>query len=287
MHKSLNTLPQEVYALLSPDVDHIVNEDNLNTFAETLKDVIRNRLSKREESSGALRFSSIGKQDRQLWYDAHPDGSKEVLKGPTLVKFLYGDVIEALLLLLIKESGHTVEREQEEVTVLDVKGHIDAVVSGTVVDIKSASPYGFQKFKRNEVIGNDVFGYLSQLAGYSDVLTPGEEAAWIAMDKVSGEICVTKLSSSIISDNKPEVRIEHLKEVLSKETPPEKCYSDVEDGKSGNRKLVTGCSYCSHKIRCWPALRAYTYSTGPRYLTKVVREPDVPEFNLNEVIDDA
>jgi hypothetical protein len=40
-------------------------------------------------------------------------------------------------------------------------------------------------------------------------------------------------------------------------------------------KLDTGCSYCPHKFNCWPDLKTYYYSTGPRYLTKVVREPRV------------
>ena len=30
-----------------------------------------------------------------------------------------------------------------------------------------------------------------------------------------------------------------------------KCYSDVSDGMSGNRKLAVGCVYCSHKRLRW------------------------------------
>jgi hypothetical protein len=45
-------------------------------------------------------------------------------------------------------------------------------------------------------------------------------------------------------------------------------------------KLGTGCSYCAFKKHCWPGLRGFAYSGGPRYLTNVVKTPDVPEFEL-------
>ena len=56
---------------------------------------------------------------------------------------------------------------------------------------------------------------------------------------------------------------------------PNRAFSDVPDGKSGNMKLGTQCSYCEFKKVCWPDLKTYIYSSGPRYLTKVVREPKV------------
>lgn len=242
--------------------------------------MLQTRLGKQDTTRGPLRFSALGKPDRQIWYDAHPDGTKEEFSGKVYYKFLFGDVIEQLLLFLVKEAGHEVKDQQRKVEVLGISGSIDAVVDGVVVDVKSASPYGYQKFKRNEILGNDVFGYVAQLSGYADVLTPGEEAAWLAQDKVTADLCITKLSASVIADHKPAPRIEHLKKVVASDVPPEKCYPDVEDGKSGNRKLSTGCSYCAHKGRCWEGLRVFGYSTGPRFLSKVVKVPDVPELTL-------
>ena len=49
----------------------------------------------------------------------------------------------------------------------------------------------------------------------------------------------------------------------------------MPDGKSGNMKLATACGYCQWKTTCWPQAKAYKYSDGDRYLTKVVREPRV------------
>lgn len=286
--KTIDTLVSDVYNLFDPNEDHIVNEDNLNNFTEVLKDVLRIRLGKQKEFSGPLRFSSLGKPDRQLWFEAHPiEGGKEELTPQTYYKFLYGDVIEALVLFLVKEAGHTVEREQEEIEVEGVKGHIDAIIDGVLVDVKSASPYGFKKFKDNTIHEDDPFGYIAQLSGYADVLTPGQEAAWLAMDKSSAALCVTKLSTSIINDNKPAPRIDHLKEVISSDVIPELCYQPVPDGKSGNIKLPTACSYCSHKFRCHPELRTFLYSTGPRFLTRVVKTPEVREITKTEIPDDS
>jgi hypothetical protein len=224
----------------------------------------------------SLRFSSLGKKDRQIWYMAKGTAGEE-FTAKTFFKFLYGDVIELLVLFLAKESGHTVERQQEEIDVDGIKGHIDAIIDGTVVDVKSASPYAYKKFAAQNVTGDDPFGYTQQLSGYSQILNPGESAAWVAFDKVHGDICVSPLSSSIIQDYNVGERIDHLKEVIKQEEPPERCYPDEPDGKSGNRRLGIGCSYCAYKHTCWPGLRTFIYSTGPKYLTSVARVPDVPE----------
>lgn len=279
MSKSIETLVEDIYKLFDPNETHVANEDNLNEFTENLKDIFRRRLSEREERTGALRFSALGKPDRQVWFEAK-GYDKEEFTSKTYFKFLYGDIIELMLLFLAKEAGHTVEGFQQEVEVDGVKGHIDAIIDGVVVDVKSASPFGFSKFKTNSVVQEDPFGYTHQLAGYADVLTPNESAAWLALNKVDGDVVLATLSSSIIKDYKPAPRIEHLKAVIEQDEPPEKCYSDVEDGKSGNRKLATGCSYCSFKKHCWPNLRGFAYSGGPRYLTTVAKTPDVPEFEV-------
>ncbi len=274
--KTIDTVVEDIYALFDPNNGHEPNEDNLNAFAENLKEILRTRLAKREPLNNPLRFSSLGKQDRQLWYmaKAYP---QEDMSAKTYFKFLYGDVIEQLLVFLARESGHEVTDEQKEVVADGVKGHIDCKIDGVLVDVKSSSPYGFGKFVKGEVHIDDTFGYTQQLAGYAQVETPGEPAAWLAMEKVNGSLALTRLSTSIIKDYPVDERIAHLKEVISNDKPPPRCYSDEEDGKSGNRKLGTGCSYCSFKHSCWPGLRTFLYSNGPRYLTRVTKVPDVPE----------
>lgn len=277
MPKTIDTLVQDIFGLFDPDITHEPDEEHLDEVAEQFKELLRRRLKEREPVSNPLRFSSLGKKDRQLWYMAHT-GQTEKMSAKTYFKFLYGDVIELLVLFLAKEAGHDVQMEQAEVDVDGVKGHIDAIIDGVVVDVKSASPYSYTKFKNLGVLEDDPFGYVQQLSGYTQVLTPGEDAAWVAFNKVDGDICVSKLSASIIQDFDVEERINHVREVIAQDEPPERCYEDVPDGKSGNRKLNTPCSYCEHKWRCWPGLRGFAYKGKPTYLTTVVRTPDVPEF---------
>lgn len=277
--KELKDLPDDVYGLFDPNSDHEANEELLDEFCNNLKEILRLRLraSSRREG-GSIRFSALGKPDRKVWMDAHPDPElTEPIPPKTYLKFLYGDVIEQLYLYLAKEAGHEVTHEQAEIDVNGVKGHIDAIIDGTVVDLKSASSFGYKKFEEGTVEQDDPFGYVAQLAGYANVLTPGEDAAWWAVDKSSGDNCISVLKKSVIKHYQPEPRIERMRDVVKMDEPPPLCYEPVPDGKSGNMKLDTGCSYCEHKYRCFPDLRLFLYSSGPRYLSTVVKEPNVYE----------
>lgn len=281
---SPETIPEDIYKLLDDDNHHEANEENVQWAGEAFKALLRERLTKREEKSGedVLRFSALGKQDRQLWYDANDSEGAEKMGGKQNFKFLYGDCIELLLLFLAMESGHEVKDQQKEVTVDGVKGHIDARIDGVLVDAKSASPFGFRKFTSGEYLFDDPFGYIAQLSGYANA-EGDKRAGWLIADKVDGAIAYVELDPVYIRGNKPEDRIEHLREVLSSPNPPARCYEDVPEGKSGNHKLGVGCSYCKHKEKCWAdanggkGLRKFFYSKGPVWLTKVVKEPKVAE----------
>jgi len=278
---NIENLVDDIYHVLDPRNDHVCDEENLAALGEAVKDAVRDQLRTRK-GGPALRFSGIGKQPRQLWYDAHVDPElAEPLEPQAVMKFLYGHIIEAVALFLCKEAGHEVTDEQKEVEVDGIKGHMDACIDGHVVDVKSASPFGFKKFAEGEITPkDDSFGYIRQLSGYATC--EDKPAAFLAIDKVAGRFALSPLSSYAIKGHPPAPRIAMLKEALAKDTPPERCYSDVEDGKSGNRKLGMECGYCKWKNVCWPELRGFAYSNGPRWMTKIVREPDVYEFTKND-----
>lgn len=278
-----STLPEDIYRLL--EEGHEVSEENVQWAGEVFKDLLRTRFKKREEVRGedVLRFSSLGKKDRQLWYAANKPETAEKLGGKQLFKFLYGDAIEVLLLFLAKESGHEVTHLQTEVEVDGVHGHTDAVIDGVPVDCKSASPFSYGKFADGSFVFDDPFGYVAQLSGYAHALDNTERAGFLVADKVGGDICFAELDGLTIDVNPPEPRIKHLRSVVNSDTPPDRCYSDVPEGKSGNRKLGVGCSYCPFKDECWKdanggqGLRKFFYSRGPVWLTEVRKEPRVDE----------
>ena len=261
-------------------------EADLHKFLADVSSSLTKAFSKRDEEGqvkNPLRFSSIGKPTRQLWYASRISDQAEPLHPATRIKFLYGDLIEHLLLLLIKTAGYKVTEEQGEKRIDGIVGHMDARVNGVVVDIKSASQHGFDKFVKGTIFDDDPFGYIAQISGYAN----GEdEAAFVVMNKVTGQIHVCTIDSMEMIDFKEKVK--DVKSLMKQDVPPDRCYSDVPDGKSGNRKLAAGCSYCDFKVECWKdandgkGLRKFKYSNGSRFFTKVVKRPqkDIIEERL-------
>jgi len=271
----LDTLVSDIYGVL--EGKSLVNPKMFDKYRLLVGDAVIGRLIT-EDRKPSLRMSNLGKPLRQLWYELN-GYQGEKITGQTLLKFSYGHLVESLCIILAEAAGHKVEKLQEEIEVDGIKGHIDCVIDGVLVDVKSCSSYSFNKFKYSKIFDDDPFGYVAQLSGYAHALDL--PAAWIAIDKVSGEICILDLPKEKIDKYDVKQRISTVRNGLSQKEPPPKCYEDELDGKSGNRKLSIGCSYCAFKFECWKdsnggkGLQTYYYSTGPRYLTNVAKEPKV------------
>ncbi len=281
--KQIETLVEDIYNLFSLDpidMDEKEVDKHINTFGDMLKIHIKDFLYDTPRDRGNLRLSAIGKPDRQLWYDVNKPIDDMELKPSTRIKFLYGYILEELLLLCASISGHEVTDQQREVEVEGVLGHQDSLIDGVLVDCKSASGAGFVKFKTNTVAENDPFGYIAQISAYAHA-NNADRAAFLAIDKSTGEICLSPVHKMDMIN--AEQRIRHLKTVVSNDSLPDKCYSSVPDGKSGNYKLPVGCVYCGHKRDCWSdsnngkGLRVFKYARGKRFLTDVRKEPEVEE----------
>ena len=276
--KNINTLVEDIYSLFG-STPHKVSEENAENFGHSLAKLISKRMGERQAPS--LRLSNLGnKCKRQLWYAINKPELGEELPPWVRIKFLFGDILEHMLLFLAREAGHKVEGEQDEITIGDVKGHRDAVVDGRLVDVKSASTYSFKKFETHKLQDDDPFGYIDQLGGYlagssSDPLVVDKDvASFLAIDKTLGHIV---LDTYPATGTDYERLVEETKDILNASEPPPRAYEDVPEGKSGNRKLGTACSYCAFKHTCWPGIRTFNYSTGPTFLTVVNREPRVTE----------
>ena len=281
--KQIETLVKDIYDLFSLNpikMDEKEVDKHIDTFGEMLKVHIKAFMYEEPRTRGNLRLSAIGKPDRQLWYDVNSKKSIEDISSSTRIKFLYGYILEELLLLCASIAGHKVTDQQKEVTVEGVKGHQDSMIDDVLVDCKSASSYSFKKFKQNTLLEDDPFGYIAQISAYAEA-NQVNKAAFLVIDKSTGKICLTPIHQMEMINAKE--RVKHLKGMVSNDRVPDRCYAPLADGESGNLKLAIGCIYCSHKRECWKdtnngkGLRAFRYSRGLSYLTTVVKEPKVEE----------
>ena len=285
--KTIDTLVADIYSLFEssvPDMSDDQVDNIIDKFGDALKVHLKRFIYEEERRRDTLRLSAIGKPERQQWYSASPHSKVKEnieIQGKDKIKFLYGYILEELLLTLSSLAGHEVKDEQKEVSIEGVLGHQDAVIDNVLVDCKSSSGRGFDKFKNNYVSSDDPFGYIAQISSYAEAngLT---EAAFLAINKQTGEICLSKVHSMEMINASD--RVKYIKDMVNQSNPPAKCYSDVPDGKSGNRKLEVGCVYCNYKRDCWKdandgqGLRVFDYATNPRYLTQVSKMPNVEEI---------
>jgi hypothetical protein len=264
-------------------------EAEIELFGENMKALMRTEFGrKRTTDRRTLRLSNIGRDDRVLWNVVNGT-EKEEIKPATYIKFMYGHLIEEMLLFMTRMAGHEVSDEQRVCEVEGIKGHMDCKIDGLVVDVKSASSFGFKKFKDGTLAMDDAFGYVDQIKAYAHAC--GEtEFGWLAMDKANGHLAVLKYDledtqAPIHEHIKGDIRerIKHVKEMVKGDEPTELCTETVPDGKSGNKKLGIKCSYCQYKKHCYPELRAFAYSYGPKFLSEVVNEPRVQEINLEQI----
>lgn len=276
--KSIYTLIPDIYSLvggpngitnLPPDLGANVH----NAVATSLG----------PRTTRGLRLSGMGdKCPCALWYSVNRPELEEHIPPYARIKYTYGHIIEHLIISLAKAAGHSVEGEQDEILLDGIRGHRDCIIDGCIVDVKSAATRSFAKFKDKSIATDDPFGYLAQLDGYvigsidDERVKVKDRGYLLAVDKQLGHLA---LYEHTVRERYIRERIRDYKQIVSSSEPPRcKCIS-VPDGKAGNLKLDTRASYSTYKYCCNPNLRTFLYSDGPRYLTKVVRQPDVTEVD--------
>lgn len=282
---NLSTVVPDIYQhleMLSEGKELPLTEEDIDNTLAGIKEALMSwaRPSVRNKDF-TVRMSNVGKPSRQLWFEKRDPEGRGGVDGPTQIKFLYGHLLEEIVLMLVRMSGHTVSDEQKEVVVDGITGHMDCKINGEVVDIKTASRFAFNKFREGRLSQDDPFGYLGQLAGYEKA-EGTDGGGFLVLNKESGELCM------YIPDDldKPNIdaKISELLPALELDTAPELCYSPIPDGKKGNMKLPKGCSWCKYKYQCHKdandgqGLRTFKYSNGLTYLTEVVVEPKVEEY---------
>lgn len=278
--KQIDTLVDDIYKVISGSGGW--TPATTEYFSKALSGVAENRFSKEREHRG-LSLSSLGSPcNRKIQLRARYPEKAEPHSPELLGTFFYGDLLETVVLTLAKAAGHTVEAEQETVDVFGVQGHLDAIIDGVVVDVKSASSYSFKKFRENQLRENDPFGYISQLSSYLSALQQDprvkdkKTAAFLAVQKERFQLHLDKYDLSQEVTNK-RAEVEAIKVLVDNTTLVDRL-EPVPKGKSGNMVLCQSCSSCEFRKYCWPDVRVFLYSTGPEYFTEVVEEPRVMEL---------
>ena len=241
----------------------------IHDFKEMCGSAIERQFS-RNDTGPKIRMSGVGKPLCQQKMGMRDD-IKEDVDYTLVMKFLFGDIIEAIAVTVMKAAGINVEDEQKPVQLeiggTTLKGTYDIKIDGKIYDIKSASPGAFSmKFAANRGYNNvkadDVFGYVPQGYPYSEA-AGCEFGGWIAINKATGEWAVCKAPLLQQEDRAEALKKSHdnIVEVLS-DNPFKKSFSDTEEiykdrktketKKTGNRLMNKNCGYCGYREYCWP-----------------------------------
>ena len=232
-------------------------------FGEACKNALLKQFEEERNTKFELRMSNVGRPLCQLQMES------KGIKGegqPYNIRMrnTFGDLVEALALFIMKSAGVDIKNEQKKVTYKfddnTIEGRQDVEIDNKVWDIKSASPYSFdKKFGEaggfSEVVKDDSFGYASQGFLYGESQNK-KFGGWIVINKSTGEWTVCETPASVEEHKSKAIKTaeENIK-ALKSSKPFKKCYSDIPETfrskPTGNRVLGFVCSYCPYKLPCW------------------------------------
>ncbi len=215
----------------------------------------------------SMRMSGLGKPVCQQQLERDGVETKTELEYNSVNRFLFGDLLEALLYVELKEAGVNIQAYQKPVDLelegVMLQGTLDIIIDDAVWDIKTASPYAFtSKFTSyGRVKDNDPFGYVVQ--GYLYAAAEGKPfGGWIVINKSSGEIQICSAPS--IQNEEREAALNTAAyniRILQDTTVPLQKLEDIPEKykgtPTGNRLLNTTCSFCSFKSHCWPKAKLH------------------------------
>jgi len=240
-----------------------ISEELVQEFGEACKNALRKQFTYKEDVKFEPRMSNIGRPLCQLQMEAK--GIKgEGMPYNAKMRNTFGDLIEALAIFVLKSAGVKIDSEQKEVEYKfeneSIKGRLDVEIDNKIWDIKSASPFAFEKkFGEaggfNEVIKDDSFGYASQGFLYAESERKSF-GGWIAINKSTGEwaICETPQLDTEYKNIAIKTAIDNFN-ALKTNTPFKRCFEPIVEtfrGKpTGNKILGTACSFCPYKLPCW------------------------------------
>lgn len=182
------------------------------------------------EESSEVAFTSTG---RQQW------------------TFFLGDTFEVIATSCYERiTKGKVEDAQLEVDFHGIKGHIDGITDGHVLEFKTINGWDFEKFVNNPL--DDLNGYTTQLSVYCHCL--GLPGAWVVLNKWNGSLACVELKTpdqeSI--ERAAEIvktlpRIRKKADVLKHFKPPELEWN----ARTKKYELPRDMRYISEELRKW------------------------------------
>lgn len=238
---------------------------------------------------GHIGMSGIGHCKRQLAYVKHE------IKGTELdwrAKIIFDDgnlhhsqIRQALREgLVILNSCYTLVREEEEVKLGQLTGHIDGVLKHDnlkcqdddhrtmLLEVKSMNDRGFQELKRTGELSKE---YESQVSAYLRA-TGYKTACVLAKNKNSGEMLRLYIDcNDVLLDE----RLSALQEVYES-AEAEDVKREYDSDEEGN--LPWQCNYCPFVNLCWRHEGVFQEGTKKyKLLTKIVEQERNLEQNLS------
>jgi len=238
------------------------SEDIIDQVATDVKDAFKQQLTSGPRGDFRLRMSNIGRPKCQLWFEKNSPEDKEPFKHNFLINMLFGGIIEAVFKGVLRAAGVPF-KDNDKVTLdlgngTKVKGEYDLVLDNRVDDVKSTTPYGYEKKFSSfyDLSSSDDFGYVSQLIGYA-VAANKDVGGWWVINKVNGQFKYVTAETANVDEVMESIKA--TVDYINNDEPFERCFKPEPETfrkkASGNMKLCKTCSWCDHKKKCWPELQ--------------------------------
>jgi hypothetical protein len=266
----LNLLKIQDYMQRATRGEVTISPSATQDFADECKKSVDTQLNRKREYR--IRMSSLGRPLCQQLLDR--SGLVEEMDYNALFRFLFGDLVESVAVLIMEQAGVEIVEKQKAVSLniagQTINGTLDLILRDEmgvekVWDVKSASEWAF-KFKYtgyggyDKIKEDDPFGYIMQGHLYGEA-TGLPFGGWIVINKSSGEVAMVEAPDWQDEDRKiymadAEQRVKRLIDPDPDFVKPFKSEFETYKVKSevirtGNKTLPKICSMCGYRSHCW------------------------------------
>jgi hypothetical protein len=266
----LNLLKIQDYMQKATRGEVTVSPSAIKDFTKECEESVERQLNKKREFS--IRMSGLGRPLCQQLLDRQ--GIKEDMDYNALFRFMFGDLVESIVVLIMEQAEVEIVAKQKPVKLTiaghEITGTLDLILRDEmgvekVWDVKSASEWAF-RFKYtgyggyDKIKEDDPFGYVMQGHLYGEA-TGLPFGGWIVVNKSSGEIVMVEAPDWQDEDRREymkdaERRVKRLLDPDPNFVKPFKSEFETykvkgEVIRTGNKTLPKICSMCGYRSHCW------------------------------------